>query len=83
MNLEDIMLTPVFSVCSFFHVMPGFDVWPVLPHSLHGKFLHHSRCGSSKAQEQKTKTKESVIENNKNKSSVHEKLYQCCFSNQS
>ena len=53
-----------FSIFSVLHVMPGLDVWSLLPHSVHGEFLHHCCCGPSEAQEQESEIKESVIHNN-------------------
>lgn len=53
------MLTHV--LFSMFHMMPGHDVRSLLPHSVHGKLLHHRCCGPPQGQEQESETKESVI----------------------
>lgn len=58
------MLTHV--TFSLFHMMPGLDVWALLPSFVPGKLLHHRRCGSSEAQEQEIK--DTVILTNKNMS---------------
>uniref|UniRef100_A0A3B3BAL5 Transmembrane protein 120A n=1 Tax=Oryzias melastigma TaxID=30732 RepID=A0A3B3BAL5_ORYME len=43
--------------------MAGPGLWALLPYSLHGEFLHHSCCRSSKIQEEKSEIKESVMKN--------------------
>ena len=67
--IRTILLTHV--LFSMFNVMPGHDVWSLLPYSIHGKFLHYSCCGSSEAQEQESETKESVKRN--------KKYQECCL----
>lgn len=42
----------------------GFDMWSLLPHSVHGELLHHRCCRPPEAQEQESETKVTVIHTN-------------------
>lgn len=44
----------------FFTWCSGFNVWPLLPRSVHGELLHHGRCGPPEDQEPQPENKETL-----------------------